>query len=415
MINREITYERNISSSYMKIPSVMEECFDEKLMLRRNYTGCIAMEKCFVNGQGQYWYNITGKQALDAYCRVNAMGFALFETLILRICNQLEVLEWNLIDSNCLMVDPELIFVNNRGEDISFILYPDKGADFFQDFQQLMEYLLTKLNHGEKEAVHAAYKIYEITLSDGYNMSDIKEAVLAGKQKEEVRAKNEDVSKRSSMSAALKEPAKTSGEYQKKKENESVFFNNRTNHNKSFRTQKSLKNTENSNNIKCLKNIENKYSEMIEKLKKFLSAKPEELIGKKVYFEQEEKIPTVVYPDEEVVKEQIEIHPTVCLTAAFGEPRGLLIYEGIENYTDFDLEQFTCLIGKNERARMHIERETISQFHAKIDYIENNYYIEDLNSTNGTYVNDEILSYKERKILQSGDVIRFADIKYRFL
>ena len=140
MINREITYERNISSSYMKIPSIMEECFDENLILKRKYTGCITMEKCFVNGQGQYWYHITGKQALDAYCRVHQIGITFFETLILRICNQLEVLEWNLIDSNCLMVDPELIFLNSQGEDITFILYPDKKANFLQDFQQLMEY-----------------------------------------------------------------------------------------------------------------------------------------------------------------------------------------------------------------------------------------------------------------------------------
>ena len=43
------------------------------------------------------------------------------------------------------------------------------------------------------------------------------------------------------------------------------------------------------------------------------------------------------------------------------------------------------------------------------------FYIEDLNSTNGTFVNDEVLAYKEKKLLKSNDIVRFADVKYRFV
>lgn len=406
MINREITYERDINKSYMKIPSVVESCFDEKMLFQKNYSGCIPMEKCFVNGQGQYWYNITGKQALDAYCRVNQIGLSFFETLILRICNQLEVLEWNLIDVDCLMVDPELIFVNSKGEEISFVLYPSNSGNFFQDLQQLMEYLLTKLNHGEKEAVHAAYKIYEITLSEGYSMSDLKEAILKAKGKEERQEKpnNIEVSKRPSIPVSRREPSKA------------VMVHDKKDHQKERNEEKEhKKGTENP--VKKIQNqMEKKWEEVIEKVKIFLSSKPEDFFGKKKdMVQRKEEVPIVVYPDEEETKQEMAIHPTVCLAMPFGQPRGILIYEGTGEYMDFDLEQSVCLIGKNHRARMRIERETISQFHAKIDFIDNTYYIEDLNSTNGTFVNDEILNYKERKVLQPGDVVRFADVKYRFL
>ena len=403
MINREITYERTVSSNYMKIPSVMEACFDEKMILRKAYTGCIGMEKCFVNGQGQYWYNITGKQGLDSYCRVNTVNFAFFETLLLRICNQLEVLEWNLIDSNCLMVDPELIFLNNRGEDISFVLYPDRKTDFFADFQQLMEYLLTKLNHGEKEAVHTAYKIYEITLSNSYDMSEIKEAILARKQKDERKENLKEIKK---IPIVSKEATKTAERCQKENTDTQHFLKE---------DRKIQKSSDNKKNLNFIENLKNKTMELLERTKKILSAKPEDIFAKNRNIIPKKEEAKVVYPDEEEQKEELEIHPTVCLTGVFGEARGILLYEGMENYTDFDLQQESCLIGKNNRVRMHIEKDTISQVHARIDYIENYYYIEDLNSTNGTYVNDEILNYKERKVLQSGDSVRFADVKYRFL
>lgn len=380
MINREITYERDIHKSYMKIPSIVEACYDEKLIFQRTYSGCVPVEKCYVNGNGQYWYNITGKQALDTYCRVNPIGQSFFETLILRICSQLEQLEWNLIDSSCLMMDPELIFVNSRGEDVTFTLYPNNKGNFLEELQQLMEYLLTKLNHQDSEAVQAAYRIYEITLAEGYSISDLKEAVL------ERRAKQKE--NRSVVESTV-EPIE---DYKYEEKNINQKSDERTN----------IEAFPNS----LQKQIEDKLTELYEKAKTILCFKPKE---------KAEKVPIVVYPDEEVVEAALEVHPTVCLSAAVGIPKGLLIYEGFEDCEDFALEEMVCLIGKNPRARMHIEKETVSQFHAKIDYIEGNYYIEDLNSTNGTFVNDEILNYKERRKLLGGEVLRFADVKYRFL
>ena len=64
MINREILYERNLTGSYMKIPVSLNAKFDEKIMLKRKLPGILPVERCFVNGHGQYWYNISGKQSL---------------------------------------------------------------------------------------------------------------------------------------------------------------------------------------------------------------------------------------------------------------------------------------------------------------------------------------------------------------
>ena len=362
MINREITYERDVHKSYMKIPAVLETCLDEKLIFRKEYQGILPMEKCYVNGSGQYWYNISGKQALDAYCRVNAINHNFFETLILRICSQLEILEWNLIETSCLVVDPELIFVNHSGEEVSFILYPNTNGNFFEELQQLMEYLLTKLNHGDKDGVHKAYRIYEMTLTKGYSIQDLKTAIL--EEKERV-------------------PIEQGENSLVKEEVEEVVI---------------------AKQIDVFQEIEKKIGKLIEKAK--------EILWKK---DNKEEIPLVIEPEDESEEERNVVHPTVCLAATLGVPQGILVHEGMGDYPDFELDQEICVIGKNPRVKLHISRETISQFHAKIDYLGGTYYIEDLNSTNGTYINDEMLNYKEKRALSQGDVIRFADVKYRFL
>jgi pSer/pThr/pTyr-binding forkhead associated (FHA) protein len=71
-------------------------------------------------------------------------------------------------------------------------------------------------------------------------------------------------------------------------------------------------------------------------------------------------------------------------------------------------------IGNGSEADAVIDRDTISKLHARIDREESDFYIEDLNSTNGTFVNEEPLAYKERRKLQVNDMVSFADIRYRF-
>ena len=359
MINREITYERDANKSYMKIPAVVESCLDEKLIFRKGYQGILPMEKCYVNGCGQYWYNISGWQALDAYCRMHTITHDFFETLILRICSQLEVLEWNLIDTNCLVVDPELIFVSHNGEDVSFILYPEIKGNFLDELQQLMEYLLTKLNHGDKEGVHNAYGIYNITHTEGYSITDLKQLILSRRTVKKPEIEEKIIIPENIEITSKEEPA-----------------------------------------------LENKFMGILDWIKELLPIKKE----------NKEEVPMVVYPEDEPEEaDQITINPTICLTASIGETRGILVYEGMKDYPDFELGQEVCILGKHPKVKLQIARETISQYHAKIDYVNKTYYIEDMNSTNGTYVNDELLNYREKRALSPGDVLRFADVKYRFL
>ncbi|MCD7709454.1 MAG: DUF6382 domain-containing protein, partial [Clostridiales bacterium] len=147
MINREIIYDRDVMGSYMKIAASPTAGMDEKLMMKKKLPGTLQMEKNFVDGKGQYWYLISGKQSLDTYCKVRKVDLELMERLVISVCSQLEILEWNLIQTNCLMLDPELIFVANGSREFIFTLYPGNNSRPEVEFQQLMEFLLTKLDH----------------------------------------------------------------------------------------------------------------------------------------------------------------------------------------------------------------------------------------------------------------------------
>lgn len=385
MINREITYERNVNRSYMKIPAMQEGNFDETILLKKQIMGLLPVEKCYINGMGQYWYNISGKQALDAYCRVNTVNRTFFENIILRFCEQVEILEWNLIDSNCLVLDPEMVFIGNNGEEVSFVVYPFHRGNLFEEIQQLLEYLLTKLNHEDERAVKEAYAIYELTLSEGLSVGELKKHILDIRMEELVITDTKIKSHKEFM------------------EREHHFANN-------IEEQESKE--EKGWEIKLAAFLDKKLTYIYEKMGKILEKTPFEL--QKYMTKKQEAIPNIVYPEDKEVVEQIEIHPTICISEEQMEPRGELMCVRRGEYPDFTLDKGVSIIGKNSKVQFRINRDTISQFHARIDYLDKGYYIEDMNSTNGTYVNDILLSYKQRCRLTTGDRVRFADVIYHF-
>lgn len=86
-----------------------------------------------------------------------------------------------------------------------------------------------------------------------------------------------------------------------------------------------------------------------------------------------------------------------------------------EEYVNILLYREETRIGKGGRqADVCIDRDVISRVHAKILRREEEYFLMDLDSTNGTYINGKRLGGDGMEKLQQGDRISFADLEYIF-
>ena len=79
------------------------------------------------------------------------------------------------------------------------------------------------------------------------------------------------------------------------------------------------------------------------------------------------------------------------------------------------LKKFPFIIGKLKNGADHVLESTkVSRLHAKFDYDNGSYYIEDMDSTNGTCVNGSAVNAHSRSIISDTDRISFADINFIF-
>ena len=412
MINREVTYERTLTGSFLKVPAAIQADFDEKMMLKHKLAGMLPVEKCFFNNQGQYWYNITGMQSLDTYCNVHEVPFSMIEKLMIGICDEVELLEWNLMAPESLLFDPEYIFLSNSNQEFLFMIYPGTKGDAIAQLRQLMEFLLTRINHKDETEVQKAYGFYETLLNGTNSVAEIRSSIIRSREEalraevefEEAQKRSAAGSDKSGFRWKTKPPAE-----EKSGKPEKGGAPGKANGQEKRSPEQMLEDWKEAIRMRMAEWL----AEIRERLFGSRARKERKKQEAKVYQVQPEEYDYYEAKREE--SRQKEVFPTVCIGAGSIRPEGILLYEGAEGFRDIILGNGETKIGQGEQMQARIEKETISHMHAKITNEVDGFYLEDLNSTNGTYLNDKLLSYKEKRLLKGNDLIRFADVKYRFV
>ena len=432
-MTREMVFERNLTGSYMKIMAEKDHCFDEQVLLGRSISGLLPVEKSFLDGRGQYWFGISGKQSLDTFCSIKDIEMEFIEQVIIGVCNEVEILERNLLDVNCLSLEPEMIYVSNQDRELFFTFLPGMQENLLDQFRKLMEYLLTKVDHKDPAAVEAAYGVYAKCTEEGYSLTDIRSAIVDAKMKKHEKQETSaadteqlDLDMIRELNTAMEDSKEELARSPKSSAKKSLLQNDDYSQQAGKSGKRKIRTRLPEGEIRTKREHGKVIAKksLIDRIRNLILHALDELKGE--YPEDDtwqnmdwrkEWTRDVIEPEEASLQETIlpEIHPTVCLSNYEPYPDGILLYEGSERLGNIRLSEGKTNIGKGADADAEIPRDTISHLHAVINRKEHEFYIEDMNSMNGTFVNGEALSYKEKRLLKMNDIIRFADVKYRFV
>jgi diguanylate cyclase (GGDEF)-like protein len=104
------------------------------------------------------------------------------------------------------------------------------------------------------------------------------------------------------------------------------------------------------------------------------------------------------------LKKHIEVDSESCLVVIYGPELG-------KKYVLTGDDEFT--LGRDDKNSIVIDLDDVSRRHACVRAKNGKFFLEDLGSTNGTYLNDE--EVHEQKPLRSGDLIKVGGAIFKFL
>ena len=396
----------------------------EKKMIAHAPKGNIVFAECVQeNGEKYLWYNITGKQALDAVLETETFSYDMLCNVLNGIYEAVQQLEGMLLPAQSILLSAESIFVD----------YPGNPMPLPEAFRTFMEYLLTRLDHSDERAVKAAYDIYGQSSAGGMELKELKSLLLMPYEKDEAKTEPEGLD--DTEPEEPKAYATVGQKEQDGKRDASIWK-------QIFRGESTVQELLAAVWEKIWKTTGTAAGRPVGKIagklaggttgrptgeragkaageragKAAVSGDKRRTgrwkIGGNMKNAQKEQEPFVFEPEEE---EHKSVNPTVLLVGISQKPEGILRYEGTGGYSDLVIEKDNYVIGSAAECDGRIPSATVSRRHAKISKKGAVFFIEDLNSSNGTRVGGELLNYKTGMSLQKNDVVMFADEKFRFI
>lgn len=355
--------------------------YEIKMFEYNRIKGFLPFEISRINNNIAYQYKIMEYENMEKAFYCKSFDIENIRNLFLSIMAVRQKAGEYLLNSDSIILNPEYIFIN--GEEFLFCYYPGQKQAFCKGIRELMEYILEHLDHGNQETVMMAYGLYQKILKNNFTMESLMEVfqkpndnIIQQVSVRKVNSKNESLDEiLTEQKNVIKKEENLADimELEAELEEKSISFNKKTDkkHNNRIRNK----------SIKKSKKL----------FPLFFKTKNEVLSGTKNTILLAESSP---YGSTQMLNCKI------------------LKNQGTGN--DILLSNFPVHIGNcTGDAECAIDNIMVSRNHAVITWECGIYYVEDKDSTNGTYINGSRISPYEPVQIKEGDVISFANEKYR--
>lgn len=432
-IEGRIRFRQDINTSYMVIEETQDfspHRFMVQMLLKNEIEGLLRTRCENINGRYYLLYDISSRQAFSKVLETKKISYEQLKDLILSLKGLLYTLQEYLLDADHIILRPECIFLEPDRHQFFYCYDPYYQGDLTAEIRMLTGKLLPLISYDDDKAIRLAYEMQAVVQKDFFTINDLTGAYeriaedslpkvqkLLPPEEEEIP-----VPDAAAEDAAWELPAVSGEGYEDRilyqtdsyEDEEETSFLKKVRY--YFKGKKFMDVLEDMNNREFLSKVRqcgspSEYEEQKEPASVFSDEKKEAL----EYVDIRMQAPEFFVAEEaDYMTERAGSGGTVLLSAYGRESRKLVgLHE--RQGTRFVIRSFPFTIGKSGRdCDACLDESTISRLHARIYEEGGTYYLEDMNSTNGTFLNERRLSAYTRAPLSEGDILRFAEAEFCF-
>lgn len=435
----KVSYERTMERSYVKFEvPVYEQTYEEE-MLKNKIAGVLPFGKEIENDRVIFTYDITQKQAFTEYIRQNELGVELISQLLKTVILHMKEAKNYLLESDNFMLAHEYIYVGDEGESFWLCYYIGYHKPMKEQLTELFEQWMKLIDYNNQPAVRLVYELYHQSRKSNCTYEELLEIVEhAQVAAQPLQEQNWKIGERKQMERgekilALEEPICGEKEvlyypfscYIKLAVGilvgilvlfvllQTTILQNRSG------TVDSIKLLCSGTIVAAIEIIcgqkifhkNQKHSKMVPDIS-YVSMDTEIEEKKSDQVQQNENATYDNYinlKEEESTQLLYEEESTQILF----QKKHLKLIPTTENQDPIVITDFDVTVGSSRnQAKVYLACRTISRTHARIRMEEEQYTVEDLNSTNGTFLNHQRLLPGKPEYLKNQDILQFAEYTY---
>lgn len=413
-----------------------EENYLVKMFTKNSIPGFLPAELQMINAKPSLSFDITSRHSLLSYLETRKINNQLYTSIMQNLYRASMSLNSYMLDNCFFMLSPEYVFLESDLITPVFCYCPIKedkiNYSFISQLKILMDFIITALDYSDKELVASAFTLHQHIISDNFDINELMHVMDTDKtafdssyekmeadETDHMKDTPDDLENELTNIPNIKNTlADSFSKYNIVYLFASIFFI-------IFVYLRFMKNVISNTTFYFASFIllgitltaysrskGYKYSAIADKVLRHSAAvDTSPSVVHDAYDSPAEKIEPEELPEPviEEVGETVLINPS----QLFSFPH--FIYNGDDFNDDFELTTFPFLIGKLPESSNHIiHNSMISRIHAKIHHREDGYYLEDMNSSNGTYLNGTPLPPHTMTLLTDNDIVSFATLNYIF-
>ena len=362
----QVEYKKEWMDTYLWILSEKdtEASYEEKMIKSNPGGGRLEFSRQEQEGNTYFCYKVTGKKALNSIYAVLPIGEHQVRTILGQLFATLEDGREYLLSEEDFLLAPNYIFATLPRMELEFCYLPGYGVPLREQLEGLFEYLLNRVDYEDKQAVNLLYDCYMFCMKEKGGLTEIKKLLSGGNPIAE-QAKEE-------SKPVITVPAER------------------------------------------LKTRQVPMQEAADKTGKKAGGTYTSWLAEKIFPWRRREIPLVAEEPEEyrAEPESSELTERTVLLSAGKRPQYPELICDITGEVVL-LTKFPFYIGSaGEYADFVPAAEGVSRIHCCINKKEDRYYLSDLNSTNGTYLNGKEVNPGLELLLSANDEIRICSREF---
>lgn len=175
----EIHYKREMKRNYLVVEPEpgTQPGYEARMLANNSIDGLLRFHIKYMDERQSYYYDITSMQPLSRLLQNRFIDRGEICQLLIELHVALVRMEEYLLSEDGLLLDPDYIYVKTEGFQTGLCLVPGHSGHFPEALTHLLQYLMKKVDHKDKESVVLAYGMYQESLKENYGIEDLMKLV----------------------------------------------------------------------------------------------------------------------------------------------------------------------------------------------------------------------------------------------
>ena len=414
----KFNYIQDGGKNYLKSEQISNLDYVSKMIIHNEIPSLAAARFKSLNAENYICYNMNGLIPISQSFAMNKLTVERVEGFLRSLIRLYKGMEEFLLPFDRLVVDESYIYENYSKKDEFYWIYGNDTTEC--SFTALFERLLDRVDYKDDRAVKMMYAMYQ-TAKDS---EDVINKEIGGNTIVKLKEKAEEILSAPSKSLDIRakelirlENEKSNFEIEssensyetREKINMGQQIDNRVNKKSDIKKARMKPIKDNGKKI----DVKSKFKKIWEYLNADIGSKPVNEGSMLTVVEEEPSYSIREVQGRTAEQREVVDNPTTLLTGAM-VGNGIYCLKPEElNEDNILLTEFPFFIGKSgENTNHRIEDSTVSRFHARIDKEEDELWLTDLNSTNGTFLNGIRMIPYDRVRISKGDSVVISRKRY---